>query len=85
MASLTPEMIASAAGLGLTAIGAAIAARAVIISDDQATELSKTMWDANVKLKANLIRQSRGAMRGLWLVVAGTLLQLLGVLLPLAR
>ena len=81
MATFTAETIATAAGLALTAIGAAITARAVIITEQQATELSSTMWNGNAKLKASLIRQSGGAKYGLWLVVAGTVLQLIGIVL----
>jgi hypothetical protein len=84
MATFTPETIATVAGLLLTTVGAAVAARAVIVTEQQATELASPMWDLNPKLKASLIRQSRTAMYGLGLMVAGTALQLIGIVLHLA-
>ena len=40
MATFTPETIATVAGLLLTTLGAAVAARAVIVTEQQATELA---------------------------------------------
>jgi len=56
MATFMPETIATVAGLLLTTLGAAVAARAVIVTEQQATELASPKWDLNHKLKAGLIR-----------------------------
>jgi hypothetical protein len=70
-------------GLVITAIGAARAAKGVIISDADATALASTKFDLNVDLKNNLLRQSSLAQSGLWLVLTGTLLQAMGTLMSL--
>jgi hypothetical protein len=70
-------------GLALTGIGAWVAAKAVIISSEQAQELSATKWNANEALRESLIAQSRSAQRGLWLIVFGTFFQVIGTVLPL--
>ena len=70
-------------GLVLTTVGAAITATSVIISDDQAEKLSTTNWDSNKALKQSLIDQSRSARCGLWIIVAGTIIQVIGTALPL--
>jgi hypothetical protein len=69
-------------GLLLTGIGAAIAAKAVIIADAQAATLSGTYWDGNKALEDSLKRQSRSARNGLLLVVAGTVLQAAAIVGP---
>ena len=51
--------------IGLTAIGAFIAARAVIITDKQAEMLSSPYWGGNKALRDALLAQSRSAIRGL--------------------
>lgn len=74
------QMAVSAAtlfGLLLTLAGAAIAARAVILSEAQADEISGTYYDRNDALKRNLLSQSRRAQSGLRLIAAGTFLQAL--------
>jgi hypothetical protein len=86
MAMTTVQIIAAWAvfiGLLLTAIGAAITANAVIISDQQADNIAATKFDLNTALKASLLEQSRSARRGLWIIFAGTALQLVGTGLPL--
>jgi hypothetical protein len=70
-------------GLLLTGVGAFVAARAVIISERQATDLATTKWDMNVELGNSLVDQSKSARNGLWLVVAGTVFQVIGTALPL--
>ena len=70
-------------GLLLTWIGAFIAAKAVIITNEQADILSGTYFDGNNALKDSLIRQSNSAKTGLSLIAAGTGLQFIGTLLPI--
>jgi hypothetical protein len=65
-------------GLALTAIGAAITAGAVILTETQAAALSRTMWDENEELKKALLNQSQKAKWGLIIIVIGTLLQIAG-------
>lgn len=67
-------------GMALTALGAAWAAAAVIITDKKAEAVAGTYWNYNPLLKASLKRQSRAAAFGLLLVMAGTLLQAASVL-----
>jgi hypothetical protein len=69
------------AGLGLTGIGAWIAAGSVIITEKQADRLSATKWNGNQDLKASLLSQSRSAKNGLGLIVGGTALHDAGTLL----
>ena len=79
--------------LGLLAVfaGAMITARAVMVSDDEAIKVAgqsgahgygvpKITHDQYVSQPAvrNLIRQSRNARWGLWLIAFGTALQILG-------
>jgi hypothetical protein len=66
------ETALNLAGLLLTAGGAFVAARAVIISDKQAELLSGTYWDGNNALRDALMAQSRSARNGLLCVVFGT-------------
>jgi hypothetical protein len=70
-------------GLALTAIGALVAAKAVIISSNKAQILSGTDWGHNQALRNSLIEQSRSARFGLLLVFAGTIFQVVGTLLSL--
>jgi hypothetical protein len=70
-------------GLVLTAIGAAVTAKTVIITDQQAAMIARTPFDSNEALSASLRQQSRGGQRGLWLIFAGTALQLIGTVIPL--
>jgi len=71
--------VATVAGLALALGGAAVTANAVIISDEQASELAGTYWDENTALKEALLKQSRQAMRGLLAIAIGTALQIAGV------
>ena len=70
-----------AGGLVLTVLGAWFAARGVIITEADATSLAATKWDLNEALKANLLSQSALAYKGLGLVAAGSVLQLVGTVL----
>jgi hypothetical protein len=71
------------AGLLLTAVGIASAARAINIDAETAAALAGIRLDRNRELEANLIAQSRAARRGLWTIFAGTVLQALGTAVPL--
>jgi hypothetical protein len=71
------------AGLLLTALGAGIAAKGVIISYADATAIATTKWALSTELRDSLISQSRYAMWGLILVVLGTLLQAISAAVPL--
>jgi len=72
-------------GLVMTAVGAGIAAKAVIITQSQARELAATKWNENEQLKSALLDQSRKAKWGLITIVIGTALQILGTILPLLQ
>lgn len=69
--------------MALTAVGAAWAAKAVIIKDTTAEALGGTYWGGNNLLKTALKKQSRAAGFGLLLVMAGTLLQAASVILAM--
>ena len=69
------ETILNLLGLGLTGFGAFVTAKAVIISDKQAKELSGTYYGGNKALYDALVAQSRSASKGLWCVVFGTAFQ----------
>jgi uncharacterized membrane protein len=71
------------AGLLLTAVGIALAARAITIDQETAAALAGIRLDRNRALEANLIAQSRAARRGLWTIFVGTVLQALGTTVPL--
>lgn len=70
-------------GLVLTALGAGIAAKAVIITGSQANQLAATKWDLNQELKDALLNQSHKAKWGLIIIVIGTALQIAGTAIPL--
>jgi hypothetical protein len=70
----------SVAGLSVTALGAFIAAKAIIITEDQANQMSGTYWDGNDNPYRSLLAQSASARAGLLLVMAGTLGQIVGVI-----
>lgn len=78
-----PETWLSLVGLLFTGVGAFVAARAVIISDEQAKLLSGTYYNGNNALRDALKSQSRSARKGLLCVVAGTALQAAALLYPL--
>ena len=79
MAIITTGLIT---GLALTAIGAAVAARALIITASQAADIAGTAWDVNEDLKAALLNQSRKAKRALIFITIGTVMQTAGAIPP---
>lgn len=81
----TVIVILNLGGLLLAALGALVAARAVIISDQQANAISGTYWDDNAALKEALLAQSRSARNGLVMVMLGALLQAAAIAAPLLR
>lgn len=75
--------VISTIGLVMTAAGATIAARAVILTPKDAVHIGVARYSSgndtdDLKLPSvqNLIKASRAAQLGLWLVVAGTGLQI---------
>jgi hypothetical protein len=73
-------------GLALTAIGAWRAASSVILKEDDAITIGVARYagkgrEENLKLPAvqNLLQASRGARQGFWLIVAGTVLQIIPI------
>jgi hypothetical protein len=77
-------------GLLLTAVGAWTAARAVIIAPGQAVNIgisrhAATTFEANLKnpVVQVLLRQSRLAQWGLYMILIGSVLQLTASLLPM--
>jgi hypothetical protein len=72
-------------GLVLTAVGAGVTAQAVIITESQASDLATTKWGSNEELKNALLDQSHKAKWGLIVIVLGTVLQILGTVIPLVR
>jgi hypothetical protein len=75
-------------GIALVVIGLLIAggawwaSNAVIIDEKTADLLSGTYWDQNLALKRALLYQSRAARNGLILIMVGSVLQVVGVVLP---
>jgi hypothetical protein len=65
-------------GLVLAAVGAGVAARAVILTQLQADALASTQRNVNDALRDALLRQSRAAAWGLGLVALGTIVQIAG-------
>ena len=90
---IEPEQIAAIIaiiGLLMIGLGAYIAARAVRLTDQQAVEIGVSRGagstvEENLKLPAvqTLLRQSRGASRGFWLIFAGAILQAVGTIIPM--
>jgi hypothetical protein len=79
-----PETWLNLFGLLLTGcVGAFVAARAVIISDEQAKLLSGTYYGGNNALREALLAQSRSARNGLLCVVLGTVLQAVALIYPI--
>jgi hypothetical protein len=70
-------------GLLLTAVGVGIAARAIGIDERTAAAIAAIRLDRDRALEASLLAQSRAARRGLWTILAGTVLQALGTAVPL--
>ena len=76
----------TAVGLATTAIGAGIAARAVILSKQQAIEIGVSRLsgdndeeDLELPMVQNLLSTSKHAQWGLWGIVIGTLLQIVPI------
>lgn len=76
-------------GMCATVIGAYIAARALILTEDQAIHIGLARFasdkrEENLKLPLvqSLLSQSRHAKWGLYLVSFGTALQIVGALMP---
>ena len=74
------------AGMVITAIGAGRAATSVILKEDDALAIGVARFSSehreeNLKLPAvqNLLKASRGAQQGFWLIVAGTALQIIPI------
>jgi hypothetical protein len=70
-------------GLLVSLIGAAWAAKAVIIDENTAAQLSATKWNGNDALRQALLDQSRAARDGLILIGLGSVIQIAGVVWPL--
>jgi predicted lysophospholipase L1 biosynthesis ABC-type transport system permease subunit len=68
-------------GLVLAAVGAGVAARAVILTQLQADALASTQRNVNDALRDALLQQSRTAALGLGLVALGTIVQIAGTLI----
>ena len=82
----------SAAGMLMTACGAGVAARAVVVSEEAAVQIGVSRFSSenpmdNLKLPMvrNLLAASRGAQWGFWFIFFGTALQLVPVLHRLLR
>ena len=58
-------------GIVLLMAGAYVAARAVMLTEDQADQIATTRFDGNKDLKDALLSQSRKAKQGLLIVVLG--------------
>jgi hypothetical protein len=80
-----PGILIAAFGLILAAWGAWRTADAVIINEQTANLLAATDWGHNDALKRALMDQSRAASSGLKLIVAGSILQIVGVVLSGAK
>ena len=79
--------IITLAGLALTLIGAGVTAKSVVLREDDAIDIGLARYagetrEENLKLPAvqNLLNASRGAQRGLWIVVIGIALQALPII-----
>jgi hypothetical protein len=72
-------------GLVVVAWGAFVAARAVILDEPTARRLAGTYWDMNEAMMTALLRQSRAAKRGLYLVAVGSFMQVGAVALQVLR
>ena len=77
----------TAVGLVLAASGAAWAAKSVMLKEDDAISIGVPRWASedraeNLKMPMvqNLLSASTGARWGLWLVVVGTVVQLVPLL-----
>jgi hypothetical protein len=75
-------LILTLISLALTAYGACITAKAVVLTDRQAVEIGVSRWsgetfEENLRLPLvqSLLKQSRSASNGLWFIVWGSILQ----------
>ena len=73
-------------GLTLTLVGAWITAHAVILREEDAVKIGLARWasgdpekDLKLPMVQNLLKSSRGARRGLLIIVAGTFGQLVPI------
>lgn len=78
--------IFSAIGLLLTLLGAALTAWPMRISKEDAGNLATAVWpyetpleNAKLPLAVSLLKNSRGAMKGLLLIAAGSFIQLIPI------
>ena len=72
-------------GLIAIASGAWVTARAVILDDKTAATLAGAYYGRNTALEGALIKQSAAAKRGLYMVFAGSLMQIVAVAAQVAR
>lgn len=86
----TIASLVTIAGLFLTVIGAYIAARSVVLTDDQAVTIGVARYAArtkeeNLRLPAvqSLLKQSKSAQKGFWFIVVGTVAQIVSAVMPL--
>jgi len=78
--------VSTGAGLLITAIGAATTAKAVMLTPEDAVHIGVARYasgddesDLQLPSVQNLLKSSKGAQRGLLMVVAGTALQFIPV------
>ncbi|MDQ0997010.1 hypothetical protein QFZ34_002192 [Phyllobacterium ifriqiyense] len=78
---------ATALGLLITAIGAGWAAKAVFVSEEDAITIAASRWapethEQGMKIPTviNLLKASRAAKVGLWMICLGTGLQVIPIL-----
>lgn len=83
--------ILSGTGLFLTLIGAAMTALPMRVTPKDAGELAVPRWghedpleNAKLPLAVSLLKNSKGATRGLWLIAIGSFFQLVPILTKLA-
>ena len=72
-------------GLVLTAIGAFVAAKAIMVDPTRAELGSGVSWDGTDSLKRTLLAQSASARNGLLWVAVGTVAQINALCLTLAK
>lgn len=66
-------------GLVADIVGVWLLARGVIITPEMAETFAGTHWNANKPLEKQFLKQSRDARIGVWIVVIGFGLQILGM------
>jgi hypothetical protein len=72
---MTLPQTLDAFGLALQFVGAGLTASGVWMNESTATALATPKWDLNPELKAALLKQSRRAVFGLFVLALGTVLQ----------